>query len=335
MSTIAPRFVVDAPLFARWRPGLEGASRAAGRFQLTPVVPFDDGTDFAEVRAINDAARWAAGGIAYRPELAWLRPDGESTQTGPGSYIACPVDANGVDETGQDAKAVRRGEEVVEWDPFYLYDGDGCTTLDSDVDTAIARATRSLELQTSHLVEQVLWTGTVNGLDFTANHPNVALASAAAATPAGTTAMGVVTAMREMVEALSETLGGAQGMIHVPAWTLPFLSFYGQIERINNAIYTYGADHIIAAGTGYPGTNPDGDLEADVTWIYGTSLVDVRYTNIVPVGDTMRAYSFVERSTNDIEALVERAALASFDLSAHIGIPVCLPDPGPDCPTSS
>lgn len=325
MSTAAARQTVPAPPFRPWRVGLEGVTKSVSSGG-TPLFSQSDG-------------EWAAGGIQYRPELAYLRPDPDTEGeylAGPGSHIICPVDANGVNEPAQDDKAVRRGPGTVEWDAYALYDGDGCTALGSTYDAARARAVRSLELQSSHLVEQILWTGVVNGLDFTANHPNRALAGGAAVDlPNGTTPTGVVTAFSLMVEALSERLGGAQGMIHVPASLLPFLTFYGQVVRdTTNVIYTYAADHVIVAGTGYPGTDPDGNVDLDATWIYGTSFVELRYSSVFVPSDDYPQGAF-NPSTNDFAVVAERSALASWDLQAHIGIGVCTPDPGPACATTS
>lgn len=313
MATIGIRTPVDPPKILPWRVGLYGATAAV------------------QTLLDNDGGRWTQG-ISYRRNLPYLR---ESDAVGPGSFIDCPVNANSVNETGQTGKATRRDTAGnIEWDPYTIYDGDGCTTLDSTFDEARTRTTMSLQRQSSHLVEQALWTGDVNGLDFTANHPNVALASSSADTPNGTTPLGVVSAMSLMIQTLADTLGGLRGMIHVPAELLPFLDFYGQVNRVGDALYTYASDHIIVAGTGYPGTDPDGLTEAGVTWIYGTSLVGLYLSPISVPSDTPR-YAAYDRSLNDIDVVAERMALAHFDRSAHIGIPVCTPDPGPDCPTTS
>ena len=313
MATIGIRTPITPPAQYPWRVGLQGAAAALGSF------------------ADNDDGPWTQG-VSYRRQLPYLRIE---DAVGPGSWIACPVNANEVDETGQDVKAVRRDVDGdIEWDPYPIYDGDGCTTLDSSFEEASERSSTSLRRQSSHLVENVLWTGQVNGLDFTANHPNTALASADAATPNGTTPLGVVSAMSLMVETLADTLGGLRGMIHVPAELLPFLDFYGQVQREGNALLTYAADHHLVAGTGYPGTDPDGASEAGVMWIYGTSPVALLYSTVYVPSESPR-YSAYDRSHNDVDVVAERMALAHFDRSAHVGIPVCVPDPGPDCPTTS
>lgn len=316
MATIGPRTTITPPRIRPWRGGLYSAAAGIGGL-------FE-----------NDDGRWTSG-VAYRRNLPFLRPDGEGgTVQGPGSWIPCPVDANSVDETGQTGKAIRRDDGLIEWDPYAIYDGDGCTTLDSTFDDARQRTTDSLRVQSGHLVENVLWTGQVNGLDFTANHPNTALASSDADLPNGTTSLGVVPAMSLMIETLADTIGGQRAMIHVPAELLPYLDFYGQVNRVGDLLTTFAADHIIVAGTGYPGTDPDGVSEAGVTWIYGTSLVELFLSSITVPTDAP-TYAAVGRSLNDIDVVAERMALAHFDRSAHIGIPVCTPDPGPDCTATS
>lgn len=313
MGTIGIRTIIDPPRQLPWRGGLYSAASAVGML-------FE-----------NDDGRWTQG-VAYRRGLPYLRTD---DAVGPGSYIACPVDAGGVDETGQSGKAVRRDTEAnVEWDPYPIYDADGCTTLDSTFGEARARSERSLRLQSSHLVEQVLWTGDVNGLDFTVNHPNTALASADAVLPNGSTALGVVSAMELMIGTLADTLGGQRAMIHIPASLLSLFDFYGQVNRVQDLLTTFAADHVIVAGTGYPGTDPDGASEAGVTWIYGTSLVELRLSTVFVPSDAPTSAAY-DRSLNDVDVVAERMALAHFDRAAHIGIPVCTPDPGPDCPAVS
>lgn len=330
MATIGPRSAVDAPRPQVWRPGLVRAARSAQTFVESPV---NGDIDAREAGVALD--RWA-NGIAYRPELAFQRPDPNDETAridGPNEFITCPVDT----ELDQADKTAIAGDGVVEWDPYALWDADTCTTLSSDYEDTSRRVTDSLTRQTSHMLENVLWTGTVNGIDFTLNHPNTALASGDATLPNGSLALGVVEAFSLMTESLSDLIGGIQGMIHVPAHLIPYLDFYGLITRVDGGTnFLFAGDHMIVTGTGYPGTGPsgqDGSSSDGIIWIYGTSFVRVWLSGVFPIAPIEAAS--VVKDTNDIEVRAERMALAEWDRTAHVGIPVCVPDPGPACETSS
>ena len=117
-------------------------------------------------------------------------------------------------------------------------------------------------------------------------------------------------------------------MIHVDARLLPFLAFYGLVVREGNLLLTSLADHIVVAGTGYTGSAPSAPqtpLTSTTSWIYGTGIVEVVLSD--PYGTR-----YTDPPANLVEARAERAVLVSWDTNTHIGIPVCLPDPGPDCP---
>lgn len=334
MATIGPRQTVAPPPARPWRPNLIAASRAAQTYITSPVTEAQ-ANEVPDGAATSDVNRWGSG-IAYRPELSFMRPDPEGeegdTIEGPGEYIECAVEG----ETDQADKVAVAGHGAVEWDPYVLYDGDTCTTMGSDYDITRERAVSSLTRQTSHLLENVLWTGVVNGEDFTTNHPNTALASSDADLPNGTSTVGVVTAVGLMVEELSVTLGGLQGMIHVPAYLIPLLDFYGLITRVGDTNMLFAGDHMIVTGTGYDGSGPSGQsagiLEGQA-WIYGTSLVAVRLSGIFAAPSEAQVY--VDMDTNDIIVLAERLALAEWDRTAHIGVNVDLTDPGPAVTTSS
>ena len=119
-------------------------------------------------------------------------------------------------------------------------------------------------------------------------------------------------------------------MIHTPQRLVPFLQFYGLIIRNGNILQVAGTDHILVAGTGYDGSDPDLNSAAGEVWLYGTSPVEVRLSDIFLIPDNER--ESLNRITNTIEIRAERLCMASFDYTVcHVGIPVCIPDPGPDC----
>jgi hypothetical protein len=257
-------------------------------------------------RLVDDGFRWEQG-ISLLPETCF--PGGsEDPCAGP-----------------ETVKASGTATELVEWDPYGIYTYEQCAyTLNDEAYGDLAgRARRSLEAQTSHLVETILWTGIVDGVAFDATHPNVPLIdTATVGTPAPPT-----TALMQMDQLLITALGGRRGMIHVP---VPLMHFFDDdlIQR-NGSIWETSTGNIVVPGTGYTGSAPDGSMDTGVLWIYGTSMVELRLSEIVVLPGDLR--SAVNRGTNQIVVRAERLALAYWDLCAHVGVPVCTTDPGPDC----
>lgn len=226
-------------------------------------------------------------------------------------------------------KTVTAGPEMVEWDPYIIWTGDQCSTLGSDEADIRARAERQLEVQTSHLVEEILWTNLVDSVDFGTAHPNVGLAWTGADQPNGFTTYPLVKGFSDMIDRLSDFLGGARGMIHVEDRLLPYLATYDLAVKEGNRLVTSLGDHIVVPGSGYPGTDPSGNEPGPFhSWIYGTSMIELRLSEIMVFTDLT---SSTNTSTNETEYRAERMALAHWDRNAHIGLPVCLEDPAGDC----
>lgn len=231
---------------------------------------------------------------------------------------------------GEGSKPTTARPDVVEWDPYLLWSEDRCSTVGLDADEIEAFARQDLETQTSHKIESILWSNLVDSADFGASHPNISLsdASTTISQPNGWTSYPIVTAFRDMIDALRDTIGGARGMIHVDVRLLPVISFMGlAVERGGRLITTLG-DHVVVPGTGYTGTDPAGNSAGqDHSWIYGTTMVELLLTPI-------EVYTSIDRSDNIADYRAERMALAHWDRQAHIGIPVCLEDPQGDCSDS-
>lgn len=269
-----------------------------------------------------DSGRWQTG-IAYKP-YNYL-----------GDFTLDPCG-----EVGEGVKTLTDMPETVEWDPYILGAGSICSTLGTTWGDLEARARLRLENSTSHILEGVLWTNTIDGADFGASHPNVSLSDASVPTsptaavdriytPNAYDTFPLVKSFSDMVAALGELLGGYRGMIHVEARVIPYLSFYGLAVASGNRLITTLGDHIVVPGTGYTGSDPEGNESSPFhTWIYGTSMVEVLLSEIMVPPDRVTS---VDRENNDIEVYAERMALAHWDRQAHIGIPVCLEDPAGDC----
>lgn len=266
-------------------------------------------------RLVTDGLRWE-NGIQFRPEPC-----------GPGQSL----DPFCVEPSGE-GKDAGEAAGVVQWMPYGLSLPDECpyAVNESVFDDLTARARRALLSQTSEMVERILWTNVVDGTAFGAGgagHPNVGLVDA----PVTGTPAPPVNALAQMDELLAQAIGGKQGMIHVPAKLMYQLAFYGLIRREGNTWRTV-TGHLVAPGTGYLGTDPDGNNDGNV-WIYGTSMVEIRLSEVVVLPGKMA--EAIDRGTNQLVVRAERLALAYWDRCAHIGVPVCDTDPGPDCGSES
>jgi hypothetical protein len=283
------------------------------RVAAPPRTRTNAGSLLTSATIIRDGVRFA-GGIAYEPEFGYI--------------------GGSIDPCAGGTKTITAPHYIVEWDPYAIWVGDSCATLGGEATYSdlVRRVSTALDAQESHLIEQILWTNMVDGVDFGATHPNVSLADSAASTPAGTTGIGIVDGIREIVQYFNGALGGGRGMIHVPQSLVPFLDFYGLITRNGNLLQLANTDHLIVAGSGYNGSDPDGVTYASWVWIYGTSPVEVYLTDKVILPDN--ASDATVRVTNQFEVRAEALALAHWDLMCHVGVPVCIPDPGPDCSPS-
>ena len=266
-------------------------------------------------RLVSDGARWE-NGITFRPEPC-----------GPGDTLDpfCVAPSGGTKSSGEAAG-------VVEWMPYGLHLADECAyTLNQDTFTELTqRVRRALLAQTSEMIESVLWTNVVDGTAFGAGgegHPNVGLIDA----PVTGTPAPPVNALAQMDQLLAQAIGGKQGMIHVPAYLMHQLAFYGLVRREGNTWRTV-TGHLVAPGTGYPGTDPDGNDDGNV-WIYGTSMVEIRLSEVAVLPNTLP--EAIDRATNQLVVRAERLALAYWDRCAHVGVPVCDTDPGPECGSES
>ena len=219
-------------------------------------------------------------------------------------------------------KTLSDPDGVQTWPSFGFYEGAKCSTNanPSVIEETAAIALRKLERNFSYWVERGLWTGAPATAPIAAN----ALAAQAVDDLGGP--VGLITGFSRLVAALNAATGGNVGLIHGEQALVPFLSWYNLITRNGNILQVTGSDHIFVAGTGYTGTDPDGTAAAEgFSWLYATGAVKVVHSEIfIPT-------PAVDRSVNEIEVRAEAAAAAVFNPCAHIGIEVCLPDPGPDC----
>lgn len=248
-------------------------------------------------------------------------------------------------EVGGGTKPATEGPGEVQWDPYWIGDDIICSTF-GDRDETVRRVNEAFLTKQSHLIEEVLFTNLVDSADFGGSHPNVGLSDASLAensaqptqaqidagyiwTPNAYNAFPITTAFRDMTEALTLQLGGARGMIHVEKRILPDITYAGLAVQNGQRLTTTLGDHVVVPGTGYTGAGPNAEAASPFhTWVYGTSMVEVLTSEIVPVGVGSET---INRTTNQQTVRVEQLVLAHWDRQAHIAIPVCLEDPFGDC----
>ena len=296
MTSRQLRVDTDAPPPSRWRIGLFE--------QGTGSVSFDQ-------RVLDRLA----DGIGYQPITPTLT-------IASSSFDPCdPTDL------------IEGESDDVTWDAWGIQIGEECSTLnasDGTIEAMEARVVARLNAQSSYLGEFTFWTGLVEGTQFDAfagPWPNTALTNHDAMTdltPVDGEA-GVVEAFGLIEEYLSDTLRGYRGMIHVAPQLLPYLSFYGVVQRTGVTLGASLSDHLVVAGSGYQGTGDDNVAVPDnQSWIYATSMVRSGMSKI-------EVHSDYTREQNTAHAVARRAVLAEFDTVAHAGVYVCLTDPGPTC----
>ena len=252
-------------------------------------------------------------GLAFKPELC----------INGGLLELCPSPDSPI------TKEITGAEAPVNDVPTYgFFEGDVCSTMGGAAmfDETVARVQRAIVNHTGYRTEQALF----DGLAPTGSQ---ALAADGADDINSGVAVGIVPGISDMIGALNAVLGGSRGIIHVSQTILPYLTFYGVVVRNGNFLQVNGSDHNVIAGTGYSGNDPDGNAApAGESWIYGTGPVNVVLSTVQIVPD--QAVAGIDRSVNEIEVRAERGVAAYFNPCAHIGLPVCLPDPGPECESS-
>jgi len=205
---------------------------------------------------------------------------------------------------------------IVEFQPFYVYASDKCSTWSYKERDFYGRATRKLLAAESWFLEHEIMLDTL-----ALGNPAIATAGAVTVT-AG--ALPPHVALARLEDALGDCNRGSRSMIHVRPGILDLL-VVGQVLRREGNVWLTPMDNIVVPGRGYPATGPAGQpIGVNSEWIYATSMVQIRRSEIVltpepwdktsenPMGIPQQA---VDRSVNDIFVLAERIVSAAWDPS--------------------
>jgi hypothetical protein len=186
--------------------------------------------------------------------------------------------------------------------PFTVYGHYACSPIGRSLSAAQDLATAHLMEREEARVEQAFWTGDLS------NVPNL-VGSATDITPVGGSpnAAGGVALLEQFIA----TNYGSLGVIHMTR-AAATMALADDVLTTSGSRLTTKLGTPVAAGAGYPGTGPQGEVPAEAaTWMYASpALFGYRsevFTSSARPGDLLAL------GTNDLTAIAERSYLIGFD----------------------
>lgn len=215
-----------------------------------------------------------------------------------------PVGVDHWNPCDDETKSAVDGGEAVTWDPAAIYLEVQCTT--AAIEGLKERALVSLEAGTPKAVEELVVSGSGAGVGGNTNpflgDANVAVLGGGAVAPRE--------GMAILEDAIAENYGGT-GLIHATPGTTDLLSSILETDD-TGTIYTQAGTPVVS-GFGYVGAEANsvapGDQQA---WMFASPPMEVYLTD--PVTTDLR--SSLDRGNNEVSFIVERFALAYWDIAA-------------------
>lgn len=224
-----------------------------------------------------------------------------------GVYLVCPP----ADADPKDYQAVGANEA---YQPFVIYSTDKCSTFPSGRDF-YGRAERKLLAIEARLLEEQLWTGSLQG-----GNPFLADGAGSANSTPVTTIDPPATGDAWEAFALLDAqvaYNGSRGMIHLRPQVLHQLLDHNTVRREGN-VYLSPMDNIVVPGRGYPGTGPADEAVGATEWMYGhPGIVQIRRGPIVRLSEA-EIQAQVDRAVNDRLVIVERVVHVALDTSCEV-----------------
>lgn len=203
-----------------------------------------------------------------------------------------------------DPKEYTGGGSNEAYTPYVLYATDSCSTWPAQREF-YDRAQRKLLTGEAAVLEEQLWTGSVDGTTFT--NPNLAGEAVTIST--------AVNGAEEALAVLEQAMGmasAARGMIHIRPQVLGVLLDKHIVEKEGN-VYLSPMGNIVVPGRGYPGTGPAAEAVGATEWMYGhPGIVQVRRGPVIRLGEDDKASQYI-RATNDRLVIVERVVHVALD----------------------
>lgn len=307
---------------------------AGQRAPAAPRVPQRSTHGLIDVPGVRGESRaegrWELGGIEYRPySLPGAWGDGFDT----GAWDEC----EGNPDVGWP------DPDLIAWPPFGIYATHSCPTIGTwDRAGLAAQAATKLDRHSSHIIEGVLDTGTLQNGDTLAGISaddsavafqeagNTAIAATLNAASTINTALDVIPAFQAIYRYAAEVAQGTNVWIHAPVDLIPYMLYYQLARREGSNVLLNIVDHRIVFGTGYSGDAPadatDVASDGSERFVYVTSPVSVFMSDIAAAADEDVT---VDRTANRIKTVATRMVLVDHDLQVRGAIKVGLPNPGP------
>ncbi|SRR6266540_607879 len=283
---------------------VDGPTFTPSRLGLLDVVQFPTPAGPHWQNGITWASTCVTGGTTY---------DECITVTGTGSPPAPAAFADNVDWNNRGAT------------PFTIYTEFDCSPVGFFED-AQKLAEEMLAKSESWQVEQAVWTGTAGG---TANAvwPHLAAFTAAVdsqsitlQSPAVTGGLLKPSRALGAVEAILADCYHGQGVIHIPLDILNTFIQNGMMFRQSDGSYLTPSGNLVVAGSGYPGTSPQGAAPAANTmWIYATGAI-FAYRSAVRIHSPRES---LDRAENTVKMIAQRTYVLGWDC-CHAGVLVDL-----------
>ncbi len=219
-------------------------------------------------------------------------------------------------------------------DPFYVFSADQCSASGFAARDWEGRARRALEATQSFQVARELWTGEHTLNELAQSRTDKASPFLADTSRVVDTNMPAHRAIGAIEQLAMECSQGRRLMIHVPIAVLEEATENGYVLRDTGGILTTAMGNIVVADAGYPGTGPtgpDGDRTPDdsTMWIYATSIVQVRLSEVETLPKSLaEAHGVAEamdRPRNHIVVWAQRLALYQLDPCCRIALSTDLP----------
>lgn len=200
--------------------------------------------------------------------------------------------------------------------PFIIESPVECGTRGFAEQDYVGRARRQVEAITPKALEGEFWTGAE-----VPDNPHLADGDAVTVIAGGP--YDARRAVAALNQAIAECASGGRGMIHGTPEAITVLGGSELLAEDGGRLVTRVMRNIVVAGTGYPGTGPNGAAPAAGTsWLYATGMVQVRLSDIRVVPDTFA--EALDRATNMVNYRGERTAAASWDTCCHFAVAVNL-----------
>lgn len=214
--------------------------------------------------------------------------------------------------------------------PFTAFAEVDCSPQGYSQDEQRTRAVDALTRTETFQVEAAFWTGNAGG-DTGVVFPHLAAnASAfessgqlplpqlqcAAAPVSGSIILDIVEGLGRLEAAFGACYQG-KGVIHVPAVLGTQLFQWGIVESSGGQLRTK-TGNLVALGTGYPGTGPDGTSLANAVWVYMTGPV-FAYRS---APETFTFKEQFDRTADTLKTIVERTYVLGFSCCCMPAIPI-------------